>query len=166
MSQKNFLAPTGFQFNLNRHPTLDFYVQSCSLPGLTVGTSERGTPFMNLPIQGDKPDFGELTISFKVDENMDNYRALFDWMIGISFPESFDQHKELSSKPRYGNQGLYSDATLIIYTSKNNPNIQVTFEDAFPTNISPLEMDTRDASIEYLDAIATFRFTQYKFTKL
>ena len=34
---------------------------------------------------------------------------------------------------------LYSDATLIVYNSKNMPKVNVQFKDMFPTSLSSLE---------------------------
>ena len=52
----------------------------------------------DVPIPGDKIEFGDLTIRFLVDEDLTNYMEIQNWIRGLGFPESpkefFDLEKE------------------------------------------------------------------------
>ena len=37
IKNRNFLSPTGFQFNLARAPKVDFFSNSARIPGITLG---------------------------------------------------------------------------------------------------------------------------------
>ena len=45
---------------------------------------------------------------------------------------------------------LYSDATLFILTSKNNPNIEIRFSDIYPISLSGLDYNQQESDINYL----------------
>ena len=47
---------------------------------------------------------------------------------------------------------LYSDATLTLYNSADNPNFKVEFKDLFPTSLSPLQFDSQQGEVQYLTA--------------
>ena len=160
---KNMLSPIGFNFEIRRLPSMNFFVQSVTLPGATLGTIERPNPFRNIPIFGDKIDYSELEVTFKINEDMTNYLEVFNWITALGFPDNFDQFKELSDKPRFSDERFYSDATLTILSSAMNPNIQVFITDLFPVSLSPIVMDTRGTDVEYIEASASFRFQNYTF---
>jgi hypothetical protein len=166
ISNKNMLSPVGFTFTINRLTSMNFFVQSVTLPGITLGSMEQPTPFRALPIPGDRIQYSELDVAFKIDEDMTNYRAIFDWITALGFPDDFNQYKDLVDQPSFGGGGLYSDGNLMILSSAMNPNIRIDITDMFPISLTPIEMNTRDTSIEYLEATVSFRFTNYKFTRI
>ena len=120
-------------------------------------------PFKAIPVYGDHATFGELTASFKINEDLGNYIEIFDWITGLAFPKEYTQYSRLKSKDSIG-EGLESDAYLMIMSSNQNPIMKVEIEDLFPIALSDITMDSRDTSIEYVEAIATFKFKGYKFT--
>ncbi|NMJ87327.1 MAG: hypothetical protein EX285_05755 [Thaumarchaeota archaeon] len=125
--------------------------------------------------------FGELAVTFRVDENMENYVEVFNWLQYLGFPESFNQSKQLYDQEglkglsgpqdvqrtgRTLGEGPTSDCTLTVLNSASKPNISIDFQDAFPTSISDLQFDTRMADVEFLEATANFRFRQFKIFKI
>ena len=91
----NMLSPLGFKFMINKLPNTNFFIQSINLPGVNLGEVDTQTPFTRLPFAGDHITFQDLTISFRVDEDLANYRELFDWMVALGFPESYDQSRQI-----------------------------------------------------------------------
>ena len=63
----------------------------------------------------------------------------------------------------YDESYLYSDATLIVYNSKNMAKVNVNFKNMFPTNISSLEYSQALTDVEYFTATANFRYLYYEF---
>lgn len=162
---KNMLNPTGFTFNIKRIPSLNFMVQAVSLPGITLGDTFQPTPFKLTPIPGDHIAYSELDVRFKVTEDLANYIAVYSWIKGLGFPNNFEEYKALALNDanfQIG-EGLVSDCTLLINTSSRNPSFRVEIADAFPVSLTPLEMNTIDTNIDYVEATVSFRFRDYRF---
>jgi hypothetical protein len=165
ISNKNMLSPVGFNFTINRLPSMNFFVQGVTLPGITLGTMEQPTALRALPTPGDRITYSEFDVNFKIDEDMTNYIALFKWIRALGFPDNFDQYKEIDNSPFTG-EGIYSDGNIMVLSSAMNPNIRIDIFDMFPTSLTPIEFNTRDTSIEYLEATVSFRFLNYDFVVL
>lgn len=163
---RNMLSPTGFTFNIQRLPGMVFFVQTVTLPGIALGSTEQPTPFKNIPVYGDHITYGDLDVTFKINEDLSNYIEIFDWITGIGFPDNFSQHADLIKTPSYQGGGVESDASLTIHSSAMNPIIRINITDLFPISLSPIEMNTLDTNIEYITATASFRFNNYTFTKI
>lgn len=162
---KNMLSPLGFSFSIKKLPEFNFFVQSVTLPGVSFPPIDQPTPFKIVPRYGDHLVYGELSVTFKVNEDLGNYIELYNWLVGLSFPENFDQYKNLaeSDKQLIG-EGLESDSYLMIMSSAMNPIIRVDIEDLFPVSLSDLTFDSRDTAVDYLEATASFKFLKYSFT--
>jgi len=158
---QNFLSPIGFRFALQRAPNIEYYIQAASIPSLTAGFATVYTPFSNLSFSPDKLEYGDFSITFRVDEDMSNYLELHNWLIGITFPDNFTQHNNLVTREQGDNSGIFSDATLTILNSTKNANVEVQFEDLFPTTISDIQLDVRASDINYSEATATFRYKRF-----
>jgi hypothetical protein len=83
-------------------------------------------------------------------------------MMGIGFPDNFDQYKSLASNGTSTGKGLVSDATLVIMSSSMNPLKQVTFKNIFPVDLSPITFDSRQTDVSYVEATATFALQKYE----
>lgn len=164
-SNKNFLSPLGFKFTVKKTPGVNYFVQSASVPSMTLGSADVQTPFVKLPFAGDRITYGDFTITFRVDEELKNYLELHNWMVGLGKPKSFDQSKALYGQAGLGD-GPYSDATLIILNSAKNPIMEVSFTNIFPSQLSELLFDTRNTQVAYIDCAATFVYESFTFKSL
>lgn len=160
MSQ-NFLSPLEFRFSLSRAPNIEYYIQQVSLPSVSTGSIIYPTPFNNLNITPDKLEYGDLTITYRVDEDMLNYQEILGWMKGHAFPDNFTQYKALKDAKPGSEAGIYSDATLTFLNSTKNPNIVVQYENIFPTSLSEITMDVRNSDIQYVEATTTFKYDRF-----
>lgn len=158
---QNFLSPIGFRFSLRRTPNVEYYIQAATLPSLTLNPAELPTPFARLYFSADHLEFSEFSLTFRVDEDMSNYREIYNWMIGIAFPDNFTEHKNLVTREAGDTSGVFSDATLTILNSTSNPNITIQFEDVFPTNLSEITFDVRNVDVVYAEATVTFRHKRF-----
>ena len=59
-------------------------------------------------------------------------------------------------------KAMYSDVTLVINTSANNPNMYFSFEDCFPTSLGSIEFTTDASEVEYAICDLTLRYTLFK----
>lgn len=158
-ANKNMLGQTGFRLVFDRLPNVTYFSQSSEIPGVTIGTFQNPTPLNDYAIPGEKLTFDPFNVTFRVDEDMSNYIELFDWLVGMGSPTNTEEYRLYQRTSR--NESIYSDATLMILTSKYNPNLRIKFKDMFPENITPLRFDTTASDIEYLECTATFRYTNY-----
>lgn len=166
-SNKNFLSSLKFRLDIKKLPHTSYMCQSVNLPSITLGeTQGQDTPFIKIPIPGDHLSFGELMITFMVDEDMTNYLELYNWIVAVGYPENFDQFKTLNDKAVGTGDGLYTDATLTIFTSHSNANMAATFYQLYPTNISDLQFDNRASDVSYVEATASFRFNLFDLKKI
>jgi|SRR6056300_436445 len=160
-TNQNMLSPVGFSFQIKKTPDLNLFIQAVTLPGINLGSTDQPTPFKAIPIYGDHITFTELDITFKINEDLSDYKEIYDWIVGIGFPNNYDQFKALKNQPLWSGEGLESDATLTILSSAMNPIMKIELEDLFPISLTPITMDARDTNIEYLEATASFRFNNY-----
>ena len=154
--QKSFLSPLGFQLAIQKLPNTILNVTSVVLPGITIEDNEIQTPFKAIKYP-DKVVYNDLVIRFKVDEDMANYREIFDWMVNIGRPEEFGRPNPNPIFQRDQYSDYVSDGTLLILNSVNKNNIEVRFKDLFPTSINDLEFTSQDNDVNYLDATVNFK---------
>ena len=172
-SNRNFLSNLNFRMVLERAPTVSFFIQSFSLPGLTFeGAMFMPTPILRVPLPGDHLSFAPLTVSFAVDEDMSNYLEIFNWMSGIAGPttitpgepnQRYGLNNSLESDPL---KAIRSDIKILVLTSSKNPNMEITFRDAFPSALGELSFNTTSPSINYLESSVTFEYLKYEIVKL
>lgn len=156
----NLLSPVGFRFNIEYLPQTNWFVTSANLPGITLGEIVQPTPLMPTQVPGNDLTWEPLNITFLVDENLNNWREMYDWLIGIGFPSEYGEYKTQKAKQ------IYSDATLTILNSNMNANYIVQFKDLFPTSLSEVSFDSASADIEGIKATATFRYLTYTYEKV
>jgi len=162
---KNFLSPIGFQFSIQKLPNVNYFCTSASVPSITLGDLDYQTPFINLPTPGDKLSFGQLIINFRIDEDMRNFREIYDWMLGIGVPDTFNQrHPRLRASMNSADPTVYSDASLLVLTNQYKPNVEVKFVDMYPVDLSSFEFNIEQNDIEYLTGSATFAYRKYELT--
>ena len=107
--------------------------------------------------------YGDLTIRFLVDENMENYMAIHNWMTGLGFPETTQDFKDLTTNDD-GQRDLeeqFSDGNLYILNSNFRPVANVKFFNIFPISLTSLDFDATEPDIQYFTAEASFKYTVY-----
>jgi hypothetical protein len=170
---RNFLSPTGFKFTLKRVPKVSFFCNSANIPDLTLGVATQPTYLKDIDIPGDKIIFGDLNLRFLVDENLENYMELQNWMRGLGYPESLKEIYDFQNTgyitPKIEKQrqlGLYSDGTLQVLTSSSIPNFQIIFKDLFPYSLGTLSFDATNTDIQYFTSDVSFKYTIYNIVDL
>jgi hypothetical protein len=91
----------------------------------------------------------------------------------MTFPTDFKEYQNLGLlsktagiRQSVGLQPQYSDATITILSSANNPTYQFKFYDVFPTTLSTFVMSASDTPDTIMTADATFRYAYYNVDKL
>ena len=167
IENRNFLAPTGFKFQLNRTPKVTYFGNAVNIPSITLGVAEQPSYLRDIPLPGEKLDFSDFSLRFLVDVGLENYMEIQNWMRGLGFPESLKEIYDFQkgnpdiSQPNKSQLNLYSDGTLTILNSNNIPKFKLIFENLFPVNLTTLEFDATQTDLEYFTAEVTFKYTIY-----
>ena len=181
----DYASPTQFSFIINQLPKVQFFTVAANVPSIALGESVFPTPYRQVPIQGDTITFDQLNISFIVDEYLENYLSLHEWITGIGFPKTRDQFTTFRDETSETPSGIfperavnrssgaikpdrsnYSDATLTILSNKNNPIVEVRFRDLYPVVLGALGYDHGATDVDYLRADATFSYQLYEIVAL
>lgn len=153
VSNRNFLSVGGFQLVLNKCPKVDFLCNRANLPGMALGVANQSTWLRDIPVPGDKIKYQDFTVSFIVDENLENYLQIYEWITQLGYPESYQQLADLKQER--------SDATLLILNSNYQTAGKIKFRDLFPVELSGIPFDATIQQQEYFTASATFKYTMF-----
>lgn len=165
----DILQSSKYLLIFSRLASTQYFCQTVNLPGVSVPETKQETPFSDLYRPGDKIQYDTFDIEFIIDEELTSWKGIHDWIRGISFPESFDEYKNLnrlSPVSMQSNQPQYSDATVTLLTGLNNAKIRVVYTDVFPVSLSSINFDTQVSADTIMTARASFRFSRYDFTKI
>ena len=160
----DLLQASKFTLAFPRINATQFFCQAINIPGISTQSTIQTTPFSDLAIPGDKIVYETLDIEFLLDEELQSWLILHDWMKGIAFPEDYSQYRNLDKLSKYSGAvryPQYADADLIILSASNNPKTKIHFVDAFPISLSGVPMDIRLDSSHTMTARASFRFKRY-----
>ena len=171
----DYASPTQFRFGIHQLPKVEFFVTAVNIPGISLGTAIMSTPYKDIPLPGEKLEYGNLSIEFLVDEYLENYISLHNWMTGLGFPqdrEQFKTYRDVTSNTpatptnTTPDRAMYSDAFIMILSNKNNPILEINFEDIFPVSIGDLDYSQDATDVEYIKVTAEFAYKIYTMTAL
>ena len=163
VENRNFLSPIGFKFTLSKTPKVTFFSNSSRIPEISLGTALQPSYLKDIDIPGDKLQFGDFTLSFLVDENLENYMLIHNWLKGLGYPETTEEFKNLN----IDEDGLrdrtqsFCDGSLHILNSNYRDTAIVKFNDLFPVSLTSLEFTASDTDINFFTAEAVFKYTVY-----
>ena len=177
----DYASPVQFRFKCSKLPTVEFFCQTANIPGITLGQATVDTPLKSIPFPGDELNYQDLGISFLVDENLNNYKEIHDWLLGLGAPQNHNQFSTLrdtgtdrvpgqtTNSPNnnaVSDGGTYSDATLTILNSKNIAKVEIRFHNIFPTSLGSLSYDVQASDVNYLQASVDFSYMYYEIVQL
>tara|TARA_B100000073_G_scaffold291319_1_gene254280 strand:+ start:242 stop:790 length:549 start_codon:yes stop_codon:yes gene_type:complete len=167
IQNRNFLSPVGFKFSLAKEPKVTFFCNSARIPEISLGTAVQPSYLKDVDVPGDKLTYGDLTLRFLVDENLENYMSIHNWLTGLGYPESTQDYRDLITN----DQGItdpkeaFSDGSLHILNSNFRDTAIVKFRDLFPVFLTSLEFEATEADTTYFTAEVTFKYTVYNILK-
>jgi hypothetical protein len=159
----NMLQGHKYKLSIKRAKNFEYFCKQIAFPGVSLTPTNQPTPFKNIPQYGDHIEYDNLAIKFAIDEDMNNYFEIKNWLCDLSNNKSFNQFKELKDKNKsYEDNGVYSEISLMILKNSGNTNKIITFNRAFPINLSGFDFDIDVDSTEVRTAIAHFSFVDYQ----
>ena len=181
----DYASPTQFRFVIGQLPKVEFFTVGTNLPGITLSEAIQNTPFKDISMPGNKLEYEDLSVTFIVDEYLENYTSMHEWLTAFGFPKNREQFSTFRSTTSNAPtdtkgsnkdigvvgattaiRGMFSDATLVVLSNKNNPIVQVNYADVFPTSLSALDFNQSATDVEYLQATATFKYKLYEISTL
>jgi len=185
-SKFDYASPIQFRFKMTKLPNVEFFIQSANIPAITLGETSIETPLKEIPIPGDKVSYSSLDVSFLVDENLNNYKEIHDWITGLGFPQDHKQFQTLqgtsadrfpgttsstaatgsSIKQPLDEGGIYSDATLTVLNNKNIAKTEIRFQNVYPTSLGGLSYSITASDVDYLTVNASFSYMYYDIVQI
>lgn len=160
LNNLNLLQPTAFKLLIDRKnfPNLEFFCQSVALPAMSADATElQFQRVSTVPMPGDKLTFGELECIIIVDENLNSYTEMYNWL------QRTVQTNVRSPLDRVDNlPPTYCDVSVAILNSNNNITRKVKYIDAIPTAIGNLIMETTTGDTTQLTFPVTFRYSYFE----
>lgn len=165
LTTTNFLQPTAFKMVVNRKlfPNLEFFCQSFQHPDVSVPAAELAyRRIASVPFAGDKFAYGELSCSVILDEEMNSYREILNWMertIEVNQVTPVNANKA----PNYDESPpTYSDITLTILSSKNNVTREIRYIDCMPTGLGTINFEAIASGDQTITYPVTFRYSYFE----
>lgn len=163
-SNLNYLQPSGFRVVIDRenYPNLEYFAQTISHPDVSLPPPPVPTKrFENVVFPGDTISYSELTMSLIVDENLEAYKEIYNWM------ESLTDENYVGEGPRSRrlNPQMPSgaDISVSILSSHNNQTNRILYKGCIPSAISGMEFTTTTGTVEFITFDVTFGFTGFEF---
>ena len=156
----NFLSPANYTFLIQKLPVLSSLITKVSIPGISLGTIKSPTTFRALQVPGNPLTFTEFNVTYKLDESLQAYTTLTNWLVGLGIPDTFQTYADLNAQPIAN--GKYSDASLTFLDSSKNPTVTMNFSSAFPVSASGFSMETSVNDIQYVEQTISFAFQSLK----
>ena len=138
----NPLTDVQFKFDVSALPNTSFFIQTVSLPGVTLEAAVIATPqLQNFSRHTGIITYEALDVTFLIDEYLKNWQEIYEWMIG--------------------EESKYTTAVLTILSSSMNPTMEIHFKDIFPTSLSEIPFNSTTTDPIYQVATVSFNYTEY-----
>lgn len=151
----NNLQSNGFTMTIDRLPQTMFRVTVCDIPSINIPAPEAGSPGSTQYFPGSATEFDTLSIEFLVDENLENYQEIFNWITQQRYMSKYNPRTDKEEK-------LVSDGAVIMLSNNSVPNKVFSFKNLFPIAIGPLHFDTTVSEPTSVTCTVEFRFSYFE----
>lgn len=136
-------------------PNIQFFLKAVDLPAVTNAPANVNTSVADFAFQGDKIEYGELNLTFFIDEYWYAYEEMFRWLRAIANPD----------QPEVSNGQFFGQCTVQLMNNNKEPFATLKFIDIFPSSVGTVSLSTQmDEAV--LTCQATFRYTETKFDRV
>jgi hypothetical protein len=149
---QGFLHPSKFVFVIDTPElsSISFNCQTVNIPTISVAAVDTGYRQYTPKSPGDKLVFDDFNATFLIDEDMTNYKTVYEWLISLV------QRTETAEPP------TKRDVTLLIYSNNNQLSTRIQMIGAFPVSLSPLEFQATLTEDDPLVADVSFAIDYYE----
>jgi len=121
----------------------EYFVKGFNIPELSIDMMNINfhSSTIRSPMSKENMDLSNLSIEFKVDENMDNYYNLYHWMQSIRYGDVTEEILR---------QSYIKGINLVLLDNQRNPTKTFKFTNAFLTNLGGLNLTmTNDSEVSF-----------------
>lgn len=138
------LLVTAFKLILPKLPSVTMFMQTVSLPGLSVKRVTQDTRFVSVAQIGEKINYSPLTVNFLVQGNLNNYREIEAWVRRMTV------------------EGSHVDEVDNIVLSINDQDT-VRFYNCWPSTLGNLDFEANPTDAKYHHCSVTFEYDYWEF---
>lgn len=156
----NLLQPTGFRVVVDRRnfQNLEFFCQSVTIPAINVNAVDMPYKYVSrVPFEGDKLTFSELTLNILMDEDLNAYTEMYNWLHRIVRTDRVMPTDRTEETPP-----TVADINVSILTSHNNIGRSIRFYDCVPTSIGDISLDASQSAGAPIIISASFAFSYFE----
>jgi len=158
----NLLQPTKYMLVFDRISTTQYFCQSLNIPGVSLGEAQWSSPLKDIHSPGTKLSYNEFNINFLVDEELQSWVQIYNWMLSIGSPQGFEERNRLTEiQNQYTPDTRFknlSDSTLTVFSALNNPILRVNFVNMYPISLSDINFDTAQSADDIITVSSSFRY--------
>tara|TARA_E500000178_G_scaffold352602_1_gene416403 strand:- start:644 stop:1192 length:549 start_codon:yes stop_codon:yes gene_type:complete len=160
LNNLNLLQPNAFKLIIDRKnfSNLEFFAQAVIHPDISVQAADVAYQrISSIAMAGDKLTFGELSAMIILDENLNSYIEMYNWVNRLV--ESNDRtpiNRDVAKPP------TYCDITLSILSSHNNQTRKVKYIDCVPTGLGNISFESTSGGEAFITYPANFRFSYFE----
>lgn len=159
-STVSLLQPTAFKVTIDRQyfANLEFFAQSVLHPAMSLTAAE--VPYKrigSIPFPGDKLTFGEVTAIIIIDEDLNAYTEMYNWMQRL-----VEQDHQTAGDRTDTNPPSFADITISVLSSHNNQTRQIRYIDCVPTLLGDISFEATTGDVEFLTFPVSFRFSHFE----
>ena len=106
-TQLDYASPAQFKFKITKLPKVEYFCTEVNIPTLQMSSATQPTPLRQIPIPGTQLDFGDLSLTYMVDEKFENFEEIYNWLRGLGIPVDHKDYANLvtAGRDRFHNQG-------------------------------------------------------------
>ena len=155
----NYLQPTAFKLVIDRKKfgNLEYFAQTVSHPEVNITAAEIPFRRVNLHVAGDKLTYGTLSARIIVDENMQSYTEIYDWVQRL-----VTENNTTRSIIADDEFPTAVDITVSILNSQNNQVKAIRYIDCVPIDIGGIDFEATTQDVQFLTFNVTFQFSYFK----
>ena len=101
IQNRNYLAPTGFQFNVSRAPKVTYFGNQVNIPSLTLGIANQPSYLKDIPRPGEKIDFDDSLIYSEFNKSISERKIPMIQMMRNEALKAFELWDKKTDKVKY-----------------------------------------------------------------
>lgn len=143
-----------FKLTLQNYPYLEYFVQQINLPGVTIPEFTQPSFYTAIRRPATTINYEDLSVTFLVTEDLQNWLQIYDWMTRIVPTRSFNEI--LQPEPL-----IYTDITLNVLSNKSNRVMDVYYKQCWPKSLTGITFDTTTPDAAHITATVVFGYSGY-----
>lgn len=134
--------------------SVSFKCNDFAIPAINLPNVEIHSPLSTIPLHGDKCSFDNLDITYLVDDDLSNWKVLYNTMIKTGYPFSYQDRNHCKIPDE-------TDVYLHIYNNTNKYLFSVRFHHVVLVSMGAISFNTTDSNVTQMTSTASFSYSYY-----